>query len=48
MNWSGGINTPKTDEIKGTLKVFCFKGTLNGKILPFCIPTWGTVGDKNG
>lgn len=48
VNWSGGINTPKTAEINGNLKVFCFNGNLSGKNWPFCIPTCGTVGDKNG
>lgn len=48
VNWSGGIKTPKIADIKGTLKVFCFNGILFGKIKPFWIPTWGTVGERKG
>jgi len=48
VNWSVGIRTPSTEEIKGILKVFWVRGTLLGNINPFCIPTCGTVGDKKG
>ena len=48
MNCFYGINKPITDDIKGILNVLLKIGIFWGKIKPFAIWHWGTVGDING
>ncbi len=48
INWSYGISTPRTDDIKGILKVLCAIGIFVCKITPPCIWHCGTVGEMKG
>lgn len=45
-NWSGGINIPQIEDIKGSRNNWVETGTFEGNITPFCIWHWGIVGDN--
>lgn len=47
-NWDYGISKPSTADIKGILNVLLEIGILLGRMTPFIIWHWGTVGEIKG